>query len=76
MNVICTHICNEYYIGTAVDLQDIIKQWQIFYLLPMCTTDAGLSIASLSVRVMSDLVILFEVLVRTYALAVDRAVDN
>ena len=25
-------------------MQDIIKQWPILSLLPMCTTDAGLSI--------------------------------
>ena len=28
-------------------MQDIIKQWPILILLPMCTTDAGLSIITL-----------------------------
>ena len=28
-------------------MQDIIKQWPILSLLPMCTTDAGLSIEEL-----------------------------
>ena len=33
-------------------MQDIIKQWLILSLLPMCTTDAGLSIISTPVHLM------------------------
>ena len=37
-------------------MQDIIKQWPILSLLPMCTTDAGLSINShlIAVSIMFD----------------------
>ena len=34
-------------------MRDIIKQWQILSLLPMCTTDAGLSIIILTMNAMS-----------------------
>ena len=39
-----THIFNYYRISTTVGMQDIIKQWPILCLLPMCTTDSGISI--------------------------------
>ena len=39
-----THIFSKNYIGRLFGMQDSIKQWPIFSLLPMCTADAGLNI--------------------------------
>ena len=38
------HIFITYCIGSTADLQDIIKQWPIACVLPMCTTDSSISI--------------------------------
>ena len=42
MNVPLINV-NQHCKGTTVDLQDIMKQWQIFCRLLMCTTDADLT---------------------------------
>ena len=39
-----THIFNENCVGRTFGMQDIIKQWPVLSLFPMCTTDAGLGI--------------------------------
>ena len=38
------HIFSNYCLGSTADFQDIIKQWPIAWVLPMCTTDFSISI--------------------------------
>ena len=39
-----SYIFNKYCAGTTVYLQNIIKQWPILCLLPMCSTDTSIII--------------------------------